>query len=96
MMLFNVDKLREMKAEISLLHGSSWDKAYIDCCETTEMSGISDYDTYAQWLVKKYPNEVIIKPFYNKSVPRAKHSDIDYLSNFYSSSYNSLSFHSYN
>ena len=96
MMLFNVDKLREMKADISKLHKKTWDKAYIESCDRSEMSGISDYDTYAQWYMEKYPDQAIIIPFYNKSMPRARHKELSSLSTKCSCSFNSLSFHSYN
>jgi len=96
MMLFNVEKLKQMKADITKEHHLSWDQAYITCCDKSVMSGISDYDTYAQWYFVKYPNDFIIKPFYNKSLPRNKYNEIDFLTKKYKHRYNSLSFHSYN
>ena len=74
----------------------SWDKAYTNFCDKTVPSGISDYDTYAQWLTYNHPDKVIMKPFYNKSMKRTYFFDnkIDMLA--LGKKVRTLSLHSYN
>ncbi len=96
MMIFDVDKLDEMKKEIETKHKMSWDKAYIKCCDFSAPSGISDYDTYAQWMIRNHPNEVLLKPFYNRSMSRSNFENFPLLKEKIRKSATSLSFHSYN
>lgn len=96
MMLFSVTKLRLMKAEIEKRHATSWDKAYLSACDRNVNSGISDYDTYAQWVLYNFPTETITKPFYNLSFSRKKFGDLGILKKMYARDATSFSFHSYN
>lgn len=96
MMIFNVQRLKQMKAEIERKHGVRWDSAYIESADKTKSSAISDYETYGNWLLYNHPEEVSTVPFYNISFSRKRLSDLDALIRQYSGRYASFSFHSYN
>ncbi|MFA6158118.1 MAG: DUF6492 family protein [Candidatus Paceibacterota bacterium] len=95
MMIFNTDKLRMMKAELERRNGSSWDAVYMSTASESEMSCISDYDTYANWVLHNFPDEVGNRAFYNKGLSRDRFSSLEQLTSKYGRRYNSLSFHSY-
>lgn len=95
MMIFSVEKLTLMKKEIAARHGKPWDEAYLDCCNTGNNSGISDYETYGQWLLRNFPNEVTTRPLYNKALSRRDFSSLPDLEKKYYPVVASLSFHSY-
>lgn len=95
MMIFNTKKLALMKQELEKKHGMSWDKAYAGTANSTEASCISDYDTYANWMLCNFPAEVKDRIFYNKGLSRTFFGPLEELTRKYSSRYDSLSFHSY-
>ena len=94
MMILNHDKLKEMKKELEKKHNKSWQAVYISTASSTENSCISDYDTYANWMIYNYPNEVKIYPFYNKSAGRKDMAPFIELCKKHSK-LKSISFHSY-
>lgn len=96
MMAFDTARISEMKKEIEARHQMTWDKAYIQSCNTKVPSGISDYDTYAQWMLYNHPDEVLTKPFYNRSLRRLKITETKENLSKYQRHFKSLSFHSYN
>jgi hypothetical protein len=96
MMLFSCERLALMKAEIRARHGLPWDEAYRTACDTTNNSGISDYDTYGQWLLKNFPEDTITLPLYNQSFARHRFGNLLDLEAATKNRYTSLSFHSYN
>lgn len=95
MMIFNTDNLRRMKKELEEKHGISWDKAYVSTASPTEPSCISDYDTYANWVLYNLPGKVKNRVFYNKGLSRDYFASWEELAKKYGRKYNSLSFHSY-
>jgi hypothetical protein len=95
MMIFNHEKLTVMKQEMEQKHRISWDQVYLSTIDPNEASCISDYDTYANWLLYNYPELVINRPLYNKPLPRSEFKPLGQLQEEYSSKLKSLSFHSY-
>lgn len=95
MMIFNHDYLREMKKELESKHGKKWFDAYISTSQSGEFSCVSDYETYANWLLVHYPEKCQIVPFYNKSVSRKKLGAYEDIVDEYSNHLKSVSFHSY-
>lgn len=95
MMIFNLEKLALMKKEIEDKHSKKWDEVYISIIDKTKQSGISDYETYGDWLLYNYPEETKSKPLYNKSFHRSKIRQIEDLAREYESKLKSLSFHNY-
>ncbi len=94
MMIFNHEKLKEMKSELEKRHNKAWHEVYISTISLHEQSCISDYDTYANWMMYNYPNEIKIYPFYNKSESRKNLKALDgvVIDSF---GFKSVSFHSY-
>ena len=95
MMILNKEMLKKMKQEIEGKHGKKWYEVYISVATPNEQSCISDYDTYANWVLVNYPQLVIQKPFYNTSVSRKNLDSLGNLCERYSKSFKSISFHSY-
>ncbi len=95
MMIFDRQFLKEMKEELEQKHGHSWDSVYRSMIDQTEASCISDYDTYANWVLIHYPERVHQIPFYNQALSRTALQPLDELKQKYGKQYNSLSFHSY-
>ena len=85
-----------MKKEIEVRHKMKWDEAYILNCNKNVPSGISDYETYAQWMIYNYPHEVTCKPFYNTSINRKEFLEQNENIRNYPIGARSLSLHSYN
>jgi hypothetical protein len=94
MMIFNHEKLREMKDELEKKHNAKWYEVYMSTISLYEQSCISDYDTYANWMLYNYPNQVEIIPLYNKGFSRQKLSNLADLAKKFSN-LKSVSFHSY-
>src|SRR3989344_947985 len=95
MMIFNVENLKKMKNELEIKHKMSWDKIYLSNIDEREMSCVSDYDTYANWVFYHFPEKVIRKPLYNRSISRTELSNLENLKEKYKNKYKSISFHSY-
>lgn len=93
MMIFSKKKLAEMKAEMESIHGTSWDKVFMSTIDPHEMSCVSEYETYANWMKVRYPKEVMTAPFYNKSLGRDAFLPLPDLMKKYAGTYQSVSFH---
>jgi hypothetical protein len=94
MMIFNHNKLKKMKAELEKKHNKKWFDVYISTVSPEEQSCISDYDTYANWMLYNYSDEVKILPFYNKSISRKYLGSLSDLTEKFIN-LKSISFHSY-
>ncbi len=97
MMIFNKNKLKEMREEIEKKHKQSWDKVIISTkdMDNAGKSCFSEYETYFNWLKKRYPSIVKTIPFYNKRLSRHEFTDDKIITKKYRDNFNSLSFHSY-
>ena len=95
MMIFNVDYLKEMKEELEKKHHKDWDMVYRSTIEQGKESCISDYDTYANWLLIRHPDRIITKPLYNRSIKRDQLKNLKERINILKKKYNSISFHSH-
>lgn len=94
MMIFNRNLLGEMKREIELGSGLKWYDAYIATSSVMDQSCVSDYETYANWVIFNYPEMALVKPLYNRNVFRENIAELDVLCGLYRSC-RSISFHSY-
>jgi hypothetical protein len=95
MMIFNKEMLKLMKKELEQKYDISWDKVYLSAIDPHESSCISDYDTYANWILCNFPDKVIQKPLYNIAFNRNKLDEIKNKMNVYSKKYKTISFHSW-
>ncbi len=94
MMMFNKNKVNTFLNEIEGKHNKKWEDIILENSEDN-ISGFSEYETYGNWLFKNYRKEIMLIPFYNKSM-----NDINILSesktmNTLKNHYNSISFHNY-
>ena len=94
MMIFNHDKLREMKKELETKHEKKWYDVYISTSSAEYRSCISDYDTYANWMICNHSEIVESIPLYNKGLSRNLLNNYDSLIDQYSNKYKTISFHS--
>lgn len=95
MMIFNIKNLKLMKNELENKHGMAWDKVYLSNIDEKEMSCISDYDTYANWVLCNFPEKVITEPLYNTSFNRTKLLHLKESMKNLKNEYKSISFHGY-
>ena len=95
MMIFNKDILRSMKKELEVKHGTSWDQVYLSTIDPNEASCVSDYDTYANYVLCNYPDRVVQRPLYNRAFSRSMFDTIKSNLEKYSKKYKTISFHSY-
>ena len=94
-MLFSKKYLEQMLAHIEREHGVDWETAIRNCVDYSENSGFSEYETYGQWCMTKYPDSIEREYWFNIAMPRANLKKLDQLVEQYSNSYRSISFHSY-
>lgn len=95
MMIFNKKLLGEMKDEIEKKYNMAWDKVYISMVDKSDQSCISDYDTYANWVLCNHPEKMIEKPLYNKAMNRKFLGEVLRNIDGYSKKYKTISFHHY-
>ena len=71
-MLFNRHKLSELRCTIESRHNKKWYDTIIALIDKTQCSGFAEYETYGQWILQNYPEEVIREYWFNISVSRAR------------------------
>lgn len=94
MMIFNKGLLGQMKRELEARTKLTWFDAYISTSSPTEKSCVSEYHTYANWVLRNHPEKALIRPFYNRNVLRSDINDLEALCAIYRTQH-SISFHSY-
>ena len=96
MMIFNKTKLRLMRQEMEKKHNMRWDDVYLSTIgDGKEQSCVSDYDTYSNWVLYNFPDEVITEPLYNTSLSRDQLATLDTLLPELKKKYKTVSFHAY-
>lgn len=71
-MLFNRWKLKEMRDAIENRHKKTWYTAILSLMDKTQFSAFSEYETYGQWMLQTYPEDIIREYWFNGSLPRAE------------------------
>jgi hypothetical protein len=89
-MLFAKTKVKEMMLFIENRHKCKWGKAIIDCADYTSPSCFSEYETYGNFFLHFYGNEMMRSYWYNISV-----NSISALRKQYPKWIRSVSCHSY-
>lgn len=92
-MIFNRRYLNEMIQEIEMKHSKKWYNVIQEKINRNEMSTVSDYENYGQWMNIKHRNKIIKKPLYNKALNREKLDTLGNLEKKYKDNHKSLSFH---
>jgi len=93
--LFQKTKLKILKKTIEKHCKTKWYRAIIKNIDTNEISSVSDYDTYGQFVYSKYPSEFILEHWFNLSLDRSALSKIPKIIRNNYNKYKTISFHSY-
>jgi hypothetical protein len=91
-MIFDCNKLKELRNDIENLNNKSWYKVIIDNLNPDESSSFSEYETYGNWMLKKYPDSFKKEYFFNLTLPRYKLKEFQVSIEKYSHKYRSVSF----
>lgn len=94
MMIFNKNLIREMKLEMEATNQRIWYDEYIASSSNVEKSCISDYETYANWVIYNHGKRALIRPSYNRNVHKQDFTSLENLCKKYRLQH-SISFHSY-
>jgi len=93
--LIDTTIMAQLIADIEARHRKPWFEAIIATIDPDEMSCISDYDNYAQYVFETLPSKMRVRYWFNKSLSRKLIGDFDRLTKKYGRRYSTLSFHSY-
>lgn len=93
--LIDTAVVAQLESEIEARHGMPWYQAIIEAIDPTEMSCVSDYENYGQYFLERKPQEMLVRYWYNKSLPRKQIEDLDALKRKFGRMYSTLSFHAY-
>ncbi len=93
-MIFSKTYLKELKDLIENKQNIKWDQAIMQSIDLNEPSSFSEYETYANFVLSKYPNKVKFDYWRNKSFKR---NDLAEVINNESivTNYKTVSFHSH-
>lgn len=94
--LYNKTILHKLKGDIEKYCKVKWYEAIIDRIDKNEGSSVSDYESYAQYVLSKYPNSCELEYWYNLHFGRKRLHNIKNLIKRFGKNYKSISFHSYN
>ncbi len=92
-MLFDTKRLRQLKHEIEKDSGVKWFEKILASLDKKEISSFSEYETYGNWMLINYPNEVKFEYWFNYSCPRDLLNRSKFITNIESGHYRSISFH---
>ena len=94
-MLFERETTRMMKSEIENYSGLNWEEAILKYCNYNNISGFSEYETYANYMLKRHRRMMKINYWYNCSISVDKLDPIVILETEQKLDNRSLSFHWY-
>jgi hypothetical protein len=94
-LLFRKKYIEEVKRKIESRHKMPWYKAIINILDPDELSSVSDYDSYGQYVSNHYPKTVEFEHWANRSFGRSELKKLPKLLKQYASTTKTLSFHSY-
>lgn len=95
-MLVQKSNLKKLKEEIEKLHNDSWYNVIISLADKNDSSGFSEYETYGQFMLRNYPDQILQLYWFNLELSKKKDLS-NYLKtpNFAEPHIKSCSFHSY-
>ncbi|MBN1242904.1 MAG: hypothetical protein JXA15_09405 [Spirochaetales bacterium] len=94
--LIDTELMRELMDVLGKRHGKPWFEAVAGAVDVTEMSSVSDYDNYGQYVAERHPQRMVVRYWANKSFGRKHLPRLDTLRRRYARLYNTISFHSWN
>jgi len=92
-MLFDRNRLKQLKAMIEARHGKPWHRAILDSVDRTRNFGFSEYETYGNLVYGQKPSAVKLLPALNLHLRRSAASLTQAEKARYARRYRSLSFH---
>jgi hypothetical protein len=95
-LLFKKEYLAEAKNKIEQYCDKPWFMAILANLDTTQISSVSDYDSYGQYVVQHHPESITFEHWANRSFPRTELKNLKDLVKKYAPNTKTLSFHSYN
>lgn len=93
-MIFDKEVLSELRNEVEKIHGKEWYQAIFDIYKTG-IGTLSEYETYANFYQRRYPEKMRKNYWYNKSFSQNKLKSLDYIKNSLAKTHKSVSFHSW-
>jgi hypothetical protein len=95
-MLYRKCRISELKRQIEQRHqGDPWYRVLLATVDRSEMSAISEYETYGQWMLQNHADEIIREYWFNKPMRRVALKRLNALQKELSDKYRSISFHDY-
>ena len=94
-MLMNKGLIGQLKQELQLRHGANWLEVLFANIDGSQVSGMSEYELYGQWLLANHPERIEREYWFNVPIPRA---ELDRFEEFKDKLYEfcrSISFHVY-
>jgi hypothetical protein len=93
-MVMNRGVLAELKAQIEEHSGSSWWQAIIDACDSSVLSGFSEYELYGNYALSR-DRSMVRRWWANLPLSRDQVASLDDLQRRHGSTYRTVSFHHY-
>lgn len=95
-MMFERTRLEELRAAISREQKCLWYEAIIALShDTQEISFFSEYETYGNYCLFRYPDDILIQYWNNLSMPRSMLNDVNRVIARFRNSHRAVSFHTY-
>ncbi len=95
-MLFERRRLEALRADIARENNCQWYDAIVSLGkETNDISFFSEYETYGNYCLFKYPDDCLIQYCNNLAMSRSLIPDINRMINKYQNSHRAFSFHTY-
>ena len=94
-MLFNRSRLASLKSRMEQVGNAPWYISIINAADLTDLSCVSEYETYGQWCIANYPETTHREFAFNKPLSRSVMSSVDVIMQQYARDCRSVSFHSY-
>lgn len=94
-MLLRKKRVLELKMEIENRFNDVWFNVILNNINRSESSAFSEYETYGQWMLSNYENEIIREYWENNTITRQRLSELEAIKKELAGKYRSISFHSY-
>jgi hypothetical protein len=75
--------------------GDTWYRIIENSIDKSQLSAHSDYETYGQWMLLNYPEEMRREYWFNTAMSRSYLTELDNIKLSLKGKYRSVSFHSY-
>lgn len=95
-MLFERRRLERLRDDIERENGRPWHEAILATAEGSEhISFFSEYETYGNYCLFKYPDDVIIQYWNNLAMQRSMLGEVNRLIARFQDTHRAISFHTY-